>query len=63
MPVRYFAQDQSWPRLAGVAGGKKGGEAARNRSDHEDRPCLKGGIYYLAARGQGFAIADDMVSS
>jgi hypothetical protein len=48
--------------LTGVAGGKRG-EAARNRSDHEDRPYLQGDVHDLAARGQGLVIADDMVSS
>ena len=49
----YFAQDQSWSQLAGVAGGEEGGEATRYRGDHEDRPCLKGDIHYPAASGQG----------
>ena len=40
-------------RLTGVAGGKKRGEAARNRSEHEDRPYLQGDVHDLAARGQG----------
>ena len=38
---------------AEVAGAEKGGKAARHRGDHEDRPCLKGDIHHLAARGQG----------
>jgi hypothetical protein len=63
MRVMYLAQDQSWFRLAGVAGGEEGGEATRYRGDHEDRPCLKGDIHYPAASGQGFVIADEMVSS
>jgi hypothetical protein len=40
-------------RLAGVAGAEEGGEATRHCGDHEDRPCLKGDIYYPAASGQG----------
>ena len=40
-------------RSAGVAGAEEGGEATRHRGDHEDRPCLKGDIHYLAASGQG----------
>ena len=50
---QYFAQDQSWPRLAGVTGAEEGGEATRHPGDHEDPPCLKGDIHYPAASGQG----------
>jgi hypothetical protein len=55
-------QDRSWLRSAGVARAK-GGEAAPYRGDHEYRPCLLGDIHYPAASGQGFVIADEMVSS